>query len=191
MGYGEMEPSNSFDWAESAAQGLENLVEFIRSCPTVVRPRAELWATVIRAQSLADELNYFSCSLDGAGAGAFEDDTESEDEDAYSEEDAEDDGPVPVARSLSSYLRRMADTVDAHPEVAVLDDWGNAVHRLMGLEGGDWTSADLAPGSAQPGHRPHRGDGRRQPGQDAGRCAQGAGVRADLQQILQAQPEAA
>jgi hypothetical protein len=124
--------------AEAAVQDLKRVIEFVEDNPRVVGPAEETWSVVIRATALMDDLDYFSCSLDADGAAEMFADAEDDD----AEDDAEDDGPVKVAQSLAGYLREMAATVDAHPDVAMLDNWISGIHKLMGVEDGGWVAVD-------------------------------------------------
>jgi hypothetical protein len=75
MRIGELETfKGEFNWAEAAAQRLEEIASFIRKHPAVAEPMEETADTVTRAEPLMDELNYFSCNLDESGAELFEDD---------------------------------------------------------------------------------------------------------------------
>ena len=65
--------TGEFDWAESAAQELELIAAFIRSCPEIVRPCAVLADVVADAEEARNELAYFEECLEHDGAGNFED----------------------------------------------------------------------------------------------------------------------
>jgi hypothetical protein len=63
MGYTyELEPQNRpFNWAEAAAQELESIATFIRSCPEVVTPAADITdvvADAADAMKALDEMQF-------------------------------------------------------------------------------------------------------------------------------------
>jgi hypothetical protein len=58
----ELEPVNGpFDWALATIQELERVIEFIRSCPEVVRPAADIAdvvADAADAMKALDEMQF-------------------------------------------------------------------------------------------------------------------------------------